>query len=83
MKWDVSWTAAALRDMKRLDEATVERVRDSVLQVAAGEPRDVRRVRGTQGEYRLRVGDLRVRFVLSNPDRKIVVLRVLPRDRAY
>jgi mRNA-degrading endonuclease RelE of RelBE toxin-antitoxin system len=34
-------------------------------------------------EWRLRVGDWRVRFTFDDEQRVIVVLRVLPRGRAY
>jgi mRNA-degrading endonuclease RelE of RelBE toxin-antitoxin system len=34
-------------------------------------------------EWRLRVGDWRVRFAFDDQQRVIVVLRVLPRGRAY
>jgi mRNA-degrading endonuclease RelE of RelBE toxin-antitoxin system len=45
---------------------------------------DVRRLRGVDPpEYRLRVGDWRVRFARDPNARLIVVLRILPRGRAY
>ena len=34
-------------------------------------------------EWRLRVGDLRVRFAYVDEEEAIVVLRVLPRGKAY
>jgi len=34
-------------------------------------------------EWRLRLGDLRVRFAYVEEDQVILVLRVLPRGRAY
>jgi mRNA interferase RelE/StbE len=43
---------------------------------------DVRRLQGKE-EWRLRVGDWRVRFTRRPADKLIVVLRVLPRGRAY
>lgn len=42
---------------------------------------DVRRLNAAQ--WRLRVGDWRVRFTFDDERRAIVVLRVLPRGRAY
>jgi mRNA-degrading endonuclease RelE of RelBE toxin-antitoxin system len=45
---------------------------------------DVRRLTGVDPpEYRLRVGDWRVRFARDPNARRIVVLRILPRGRAY
>ncbi|MBA3746012.1 MAG: type II toxin-antitoxin system RelE/ParE family toxin [Solirubrobacterales bacterium] len=42
---------------------------------------DIRRLNAI--EWRLRVGDWRVRFAFDDEERVIVVLRVLPRGRAY
>jgi len=44
---------------------------------------DIRKMQGGAEEWRLRVGDWRVRFALGRETRTIVVLRVLPRDKAY
>jgi mRNA-degrading endonuclease RelE of RelBE toxin-antitoxin system len=44
---------------------------------------DIRRLRGTAGELRLRVGDWRVRFVVDLPARVVTILAVLPRGQAY
>lgn len=41
-----------------------------------------RKLKGTE-EWRIRVGDWRVRFRREFPRREIIVLRVLPRGRAY
>lgn len=43
---------------------------------------DVRKLMGSN-ELRLRVGDWRVRFERDAEKREIVVLRVLPRGKAY
>jgi mRNA-degrading endonuclease RelE of RelBE toxin-antitoxin system len=42
---------------------------------------DIRRLNTI--EWRLRVGDWRVRFAFDDERRVIIVLRVLPRGRAY
>ncbi|MGH9063368.1 MAG: type II toxin-antitoxin system RelE family toxin [Acidimicrobiales bacterium] len=44
---------------------------------------DVRRLRGRQDEWRLRVGDWRVRFVRIDQEHLIDVLAVSPRGSAY
>jgi len=45
--------------------------------------RDVQKLRGKPNEWRLRVGDWRIRFGLDASARIVVILRVLPRGRAY
>jgi hypothetical protein len=48
--------------MRRLDPPTQERVRQALSRLAATGQGDVRRLQGLEEEYRLRVGDWRVRF---------------------
>jgi mRNA-degrading endonuclease RelE of RelBE toxin-antitoxin system len=43
---------------------------------------DVRRLKGSD-EWRLRVGDWRVRLRLDFESNTIIVVRILPRGRAY
>jgi mRNA-degrading endonuclease RelE of RelBE toxin-antitoxin system len=43
---------------------------------------DIRKLQGST-EWRLRIGDLRVRFTFDDEARVIHVIRVLPRGRAY
>jgi mRNA-degrading endonuclease RelE of RelBE toxin-antitoxin system len=49
--------------------------------VAAPREGDIRKLNTV--EWRLRVGDWRVRFSFDDENQVIVVLRVLPRGRAY
>lgn len=84
MTWSVTWTRPAAKDMtKRLDRQTAQRVRDKVLRLAETGVGDVKRLRGYDREWRLRVGDWRVRFTIDSEERRIIVLRVLPRGSAY
>jgi mRNA-degrading endonuclease RelE of RelBE toxin-antitoxin system len=71
--WSWRLTPPAERDVKRLDK------------LVANYPRgDVVRLKGvTPPEFRLRVGDWRVRFRADSHDRVVFVLRVLPRGEAY
>lgn len=60
-----------------------ERVIGAIEQLAANDPRaDVRKLVGGD-EHRLRVGDWRIRFRRDADGRQLVILRVLPRGRAY
>lgn len=81
--WRIGYAPAARRDLRRLDAQIRARVIAGLEQLAADDPRvDVRKLAGTE-EHRLRVGDWRVRFRRDSDSREIVVLRVLPRGRAY
>ena len=72
----------ARRDLKRLDRPVQRRVLDALNRfVAAPRSGDIRKLDSVQ--WRLRVGDWRVRFSFDDENQVIVVLRVLPRGRAY
>lgn len=72
----------ARRDLKRLDPPVQRRILDALDKFVV-DPRsgDIRKLNSLQ--WRLRVGDWRVRFSFDDENQVIVVLRVLPRGRAY
>jgi mRNA-degrading endonuclease RelE of RelBE toxin-antitoxin system len=89
-------TDNAERDLRRLDRQVAQRVAQAIQRYAHDGLGDVRRLHGTADEFRLRVGGWRVRFtdqVEQRPAdppatgvvevRTIMILRVLPRGRAY
>jgi mRNA-degrading endonuclease RelE of RelBE toxin-antitoxin system len=79
----VRWSESAEKDLKRLDATNQRRVTSVVVRFAETREGEVKRLQGPLGaEYRLRSGDLRIRFQID-PDGTIVILRVLPRDKAY
>lgn len=78
------FAARARRDFKRLDPPVQRRIVAALDRLADIPPRgDVVKLSGTDDEWRLRVGDWRVRFTRDRQRRVIQVLRVLPRGRAY
>ncbi len=81
--WRVELTGRARRDLRRLDRPIRERVLDAVDRVIGDPPLgELVRLSG-RDEWRLRVGDWRVRCELDAERQVILVLRVLPRGRAY
>jgi mRNA interferase RelE/StbE len=80
--WALRVAPPARRDLKRLDRPVQRRILDAldrfVLDPRSG---DIRKLNSLQ--WRLRVGDWRVRFSFDDENQVIVVLRVLPRGRAY
>ncbi|WP_067936518.1 type II toxin-antitoxin system RelE family toxin [Alicyclobacillus kakegawensis] len=83
MTYRVEWTRRALKDMRRLDKPTASRIIASVETFAATGRGDVKRLTNAGVQYRLRVGDWRVRFTVDTEVRILAVLRVLPRGEAY
>lgn len=82
--WQVVIDDRARKDLRRLDPPTRRRVLDAITRLGqnAELTGDVKRLKGSN-EYRLRVGDWRVRFERDGRQLIIAVIRVLPRGRAY
>jgi mRNA interferase RelE/StbE len=80
--WTYAVTPPARRDLRRLDPPVQRRI-TKALERFVEDPYagDIRRLNTI--EWRLRVGDWRVRFSFDDEQRVIIVLRVLPRGRAY
>lgn len=79
----VSWSPSAERDLQRLDRVNQRRVLSVILRFAETGDGEVKRLHGPYGsEFRLRSGQLRIRFEIG-ADGSIVILRILPRDKAY
>lgn len=84
MSFRLEYTASARRDLKRLDRGVAERVIQALERLATTDRGDVVRLADMHPpEYRLRVGDWRVRFQRNDSTRTLTVLHVLPRGTAY
>lgn len=79
---EIEWTSASLKDMAALDKAIARRVKQAVERFAETAVGNVKRLQGINPpEFRLRIGDYRVRFHLD--ETTIHVLRVHHRREAY
>ncbi len=79
---EIEWTMAALDDMAALDKGIARRVIQAVERFAQTGVGSIRRLQDIRPpEFRLRVGDFRVRFHLDNDTMRI--LRVRNRKEAY
>lgn len=77
----VEWTERALKDAARLDRRQRERIIAAIDRLAVTGQGDSKRLQGREHEWRLRVGNWRIRFEYR--DGTLVILRVLPRGSAY
>jgi mRNA interferase RelE/StbE len=79
-----TFAARADREFARLSTRDQQRI-VTALDRYIGDERtgDIRKLAGRDDEWRLRVGDWRVRFSFSDDGTTLIVLRVLPRGRAY
>ena len=79
---EIEWTETALDDMAGLDKGIARRVKQSVERFAETGAGNVKRLQGIDPpEFRLRVGDYRVRF--QQYDDTMRILRVRNRREAY
>ena len=83
LEWRYELTPRAMRDMRHLEVETRSRVFRALDLYVAERRGDVLKLQGHPAEWRLRVGDHRVRFSPDAEKRVIVVLRVLHRREAY
>jgi len=79
---EIEWTEPSLEDMAALDEGVARRVQQAMERFARTGAGNVKRLQGIEPpEFRLRVGDWRVRF--HRESEIIRVLRVRNRREAY
>jgi mRNA interferase RelE/StbE len=79
-RWEIVVAPGALKDLRRLSRIDRERIVRAIDRLPAG---DTRRLRGRTPEWRLRVGDWRVRFERDEARRRIDVVAVRSRGSAY
>ena len=80
----VEYSNAAARALVRMDRATSRRIRAKVDQLVtnpASLANNVKRLKGSEGLFRLRVGDWRV--IYTEELLVLLVLKVAPRGSAY
>lgn len=75
---DIIFSRPALKYINASDRPTKQRLKTAIEKLPLG---DVKKLQGLQNDYRLRVGDLRVLFSIS--DDTITIKNILPRGQVY
>lgn len=83
MSLRIDWSETALDELRRLDRKTAQRVVLAVERYATLGHGDVKKLKGIDAEWRLRVGSWRVRFTRNDAAQMLRILRVVPRGSAY
>jgi mRNA-degrading endonuclease RelE of RelBE toxin-antitoxin system len=79
---EIAWTEAAIDDMACLEKSIARRIKQSIERFAESGTGNIKRLQDVNPpEFRLRVGDYRVRFHSSGAT--ITILRVRHRREAY
>ena len=73
---------AAFKDLQRLDPGTQTRILEALERLSKFEYGDVKKLRGEQGQFRLRVGKWRVFFRYESPN-LLIVRGIDNRGEAY
>jgi mRNA interferase RelE/StbE len=86
--WRIVLAREAASTLRRLDRPQRIRVRDAMDRLSQdprtpAPGRDVRRLEGVPGLWRLRVGRWRVLFTVDDAERVVYVVAVRPRGQAY
>lgn len=83
--YEIEWTAAALRELRKLDRAVARRLLGTVSKLAADpRPPGSRALVGQpRGTMRVRVGDHRVVYVVRDAVLSITVVRLAHRREVY
>jgi len=74
---------SARRDIKHLDKTTQRRVISALEDFSEGNHVDIRKMTGTENQYRIRVGDYRIVLEVVVIDNVAYILRVRHRREVY
>ncbi|WP_051275796.1 type II toxin-antitoxin system RelE family toxin [Desulfovirgula thermocuniculi] len=85
MEFEIVFSPKAVRQLKRLDRSTQERIRKAIeASLRPFPPRgDIVKLEGFSGRYRLRVGDWRVTFRYNFAQKEVHIAEVVHRREAY
>lgn len=74
----IEYKKKAIKYINSCDRAEKQRLKDAIRKIPFG---DIKKLKGYDNDYRLRVGDLRVLFSIN--DDIITINDILPRGQAY
>lgn len=74
----IEYSRPAVKYINLQDKPTKKRLKEAIEKIPQG---DIKKLKGLENEYRLRVGDLRVLFTIEG--NMIIIYDILPRGQAY
>jgi mRNA interferase RelE/StbE len=82
--YEVTITARAERELKRLDRSVKNRVVQAILDLSSGpRPAGCLKVKSEEGVWRIRVGDWRVGYQIDDASSEVTVIRIGHRREFY
>ena len=80
----IEWKDSAQKELRRLDRGVIPRIHEAVgLLAATPFPQGCRKLQGSSNTYRIRVGDYRVIYEVSEGRLLIEIVRVRHRKDVY
>jgi len=84
VSYQVDIAPAAQREFKRLPPEVVRKVDAAILELEqTPRPHGCTKLEGSENEYRVRVGDYRILYVIDDKARLVTIARVRHRREAY
>ncbi|KJS10740.1 MAG: hypothetical protein VR67_17665 [Peptococcaceae bacterium BRH_c8a] len=84
MEYEIIFSPRARKDFKKIDRETKTKVKEALKGILAVPPKgDIKKLKGFQGRFRLRVGYWRILYSLDRKIGELIVLEILPRKDAY
>jgi Cytotoxic translational repressor of toxin-antitoxin stability system len=82
--YNVTWKASALKELRKLPKEAIARIVPAA-EALGSEPRPegARKLVGSENIYRIRIGDYRVVYLISDRQLIIEIIRVRDRKEAY
>lgn len=74
----IEYSKKAVKYINATDRATKRRLREAIEKIPFG---DIKKLKGVNNGYRLRVGDLRVLFTIDGD--MVYIESIIPRGQAY
>ena len=81
MVYEVEFSPRARKDFKELNRQIKERIKEAIEGIPLRG--DIKKLKGFEDRFRLRVGDWRILYSLDKKERKVVISEILPRKEAY
>jgi len=80
--YEIQWKRSAGRDLRRIDPQHIRRIIQAVNSLGSDPfPRDSRKLRGTEHQYRIRIGDYRVIYEVDLKSNILTVFHVPTAER--
>jgi len=83
-EFEIIFSEKAVKNLKELDRHTQARMKEAISRLANYPPQgDITKLKGGQGELRLRVGDWRITFEYHFKEKQVSILTIKHRREAY